>query len=86
MAKEFFIVDNVCSANKYLLTPLVVGEIVQKIEDCESDFSEVKSFMKVYHNGGNDISSFHNQYFKLYTPKDKIEMVNLIKNKGRLSS
>lgn len=83
MAKEFLIVDNVCSANKYLPNPLILGEIVQVIDEEETDnFS--KQFVKVFHNEGKDVSKFLRHYFISYEPNNKIELVNLIKNKGRL--
>ena len=77
MAK-FLIVDNVCTANKHLITPLIVGEIVQKINDDSVD----EQYVKVYHNEGKNTSIFSKTYFKVYEPKSKLELVKLIKNKG----
>lgn len=80
MAK-FFEVISVDSANKYLPNPLVVGEIVMEIQDEKYDGSP---YVKVHHNGGQNISSFSRKNFKKYFTKDKVELVKLIKNKGRL--
>lgn len=81
MAKEFYIVDSVCSANKFLPTPLEVGEVVQRIEEDESE--ALNGYMKVYHNEGKAISRFSSNTFKRFIPKDKTELVYIIKNKGR---
>lgn len=80
MAKEFLIVDNVCSANKHLLTPLVIGEIVEKIEDKTVN----EQYIKIYHNEGKMISTFNKSYLTTYKPKSKEELIYCIKNKGKL--
>ena len=81
MAKEFYRVKSVGGENKYLPTPLIVGEICQLIPDPEL---EKGKFIKIYHNNGKNISVFSTKYFEIYKPKDKTELINLIKNKGRL--
>lgn len=88
MAKEFYKVESVGSENKYLPTPLVIGEICQHIPEPEFDNQEAtdweKQFIKVYHNNGSNISTFSRRDFSRYKPKDKTELINLLKNKGRL--
>jgi len=78
MAK-FLEVTNVDNANKHLPAPLEVGEIVMEIQDEKLS----RQYVRVHHNGGKDVSSFSRSYFKTYQPKDKIDLVKLIKGKGR---
>lgn len=80
MAK-FLEVISVDSANNHLPNPLVIGEVVMEIQDEKYDGTK---YVKVHHNGGKNISSFSRSVFKKYSPKDKIELVKLIKSKGRL--
>jgi hypothetical protein len=79
MAK-FLEVINVCPANKHLPAPLVIGEIVMEIPDEKYDGTR---YVQVHHNGGKNVSSFDRSTFKKYAPKDKVELIKLIKNKGR---
>ncbi len=79
MAK-FLEVINVDSANNHLPNPLVLGEIVMEIQDENYDGTP---YVKIHHNNGENISSFSRKNFKKYSPKDKVELIKLIKNKGR---
>lgn len=79
MAK-FLEVVKVDSANKYLPVPLKLGEIVMEIPNEKYDGTK---YVEVHHFNGKNVSSFYRNTFKTYTPKDKIELVKLIKNKGR---
>jgi hypothetical protein len=79
MAK-FLEVTSVDTPNNHLPNPLVVGEIVMEIQDEKYDGTK---YVKVYHNEGKNISSFSRSTFKKYSAKDKIELIKLIKNKGR---
>lgn len=79
MAAKFFVVTNVCSANKYLPAPLEVGEIVTKVKD---EKLNEKRFIKVIHNEGKKTSIFSVHEFKPYTPKDKNELKTLLLKKG----
>lgn len=84
MAK-FYEVVKVCSANQYLPVPLVVGEIVMKIDDLKYEEEGFNGqFMKVHHNEGKNISSFSRRDFKRYVPKGKGELLILMKKKGKL--
>lgn len=78
MAK-FYKVDNICSGNKHLPAPLVVGEIVMLIDDPKYEGTK---YVKVHHNGGQNQSVFFRSYFKRY-PVKKEELVQLIRGKGR---
>lgn len=80
MAKKFYEVVGVDSANKHLPNPLLIGEIVQEIDD--ENLGD--QYIRVHHNGGKNVSSFSRNKFKRYTPKDKLELVKLIKTKGLL--
>lgn len=58
-------VDNVCPANKYLLTPLEINEKVIVLEDNGGQF------IKVRHNKGKVISVFSRSYFKPVSEADR---------------
>lgn len=77
---RFLIVSKVDKPNDHLPNPLVVGEVVMEIQDEKYDGTK---FVKVHHNGGKNISTFYRSHFNKYSPKDKLELIKLIKSKGR---
>lgn len=79
MAK-FLIVVKTTNANSFLPQPLKLDEVVMEIPN---DKYENTEYVQVYHNNGGNISSFDRATFKKYSPEDKLELVKLIKNKGR---
>ena len=81
MAKHYLIVKELPSANKHLPAPLQLDEVVEKIENHENEH-----YVKIFHNEGKSVSIFLKSYFKDYSPKNKVELVKLIKNKGLLPS
>lgn len=85
MSSKFFEVVKVSSGNQHLPTPLQIGEVVMKINDEQYEQPGFMSqFMKIYHNEGKNVSSFHRSNFAPYKPSDKTELVKLLKQKGKL--
>lgn len=82
MAKKFFIVTDVDSANSHLPTPLSIGEVVMEVKDEELKEKYNGAYIRVKHNLGKATSSFSRFRFKRYIPKGKDELKSLIKNKG----
>lgn len=80
MAKKFYEVIKVDSANSHLPAPLLIGEIVMK----KKEDGLRGEYLKVYHNRGENISIFSKGRFKLYIPETKGELMILIKKKGRM--